>query len=162
MILAKLGLENKQVLNAWQKCISWEGGGTTKNTSFTFFPKAISDLHFSDHVSFFPFLFSFFSSSSPSLSVSLSLCHSDCRVKLWNYVPGLTPCLPRRVLAIKGRATSLPWSSSFFSTLLLTFSCCVLPPCLSLSSLSLSLGADFSCFLTVCNAYLLFFPLKGQ
>uniref|UniRef100_A0A8C5NT42 Kinesin family member 21B n=1 Tax=Junco hyemalis TaxID=40217 RepID=A0A8C5NT42_JUNHY len=28
---------------------------------------------------------------------------SDCRVKLWNYVPGLTPCLPRRVLAIKGR-----------------------------------------------------------
>uniref|UniRef100_I3KTA3 Kinesin-like protein KIF21B n=1 Tax=Oreochromis niloticus TaxID=8128 RepID=I3KTA3_ORENI len=30
---------------------------------------------------------------------------SDCRVKLWNYVPGLTPCLPRRVLAIKGRAT---------------------------------------------------------
>lgn len=34
---------------------------------------------------------------------------SDCRVKLWNYVPGLTPCLPRRVLAIKGRATSLPW-----------------------------------------------------
>uniref|UniRef100_A0A672IAY8 Kinesin family member 21B n=1 Tax=Salarias fasciatus TaxID=181472 RepID=A0A672IAY8_SALFA len=33
---------------------------------------------------------------------------SDCRVKLWNYVPGLTPCLPRRVLAIKGRATSLP------------------------------------------------------
>lgn len=35
-------------------------------------------------------------------------CHSDCRVKLWSYVPGLTPCLPRRVLAIKGRATSLP------------------------------------------------------
>ncbi len=34
---------------------------------------------------------------------------SDCRVKLWSYVPGLTPCLPRRVLAIKGRATSLPW-----------------------------------------------------
>ncbi|KAG8450958.1 hypothetical protein GDO86_003296 [Hymenochirus boettgeri] len=33
---------------------------------------------------------------------------SDCRVKLWVYVPGLTPCLPRRVLAIKGRATSLP------------------------------------------------------
>ncbi|XP_073176445.1 kinesin-like protein KIF21B isoform X7 [Lepidochelys kempii] len=33
---------------------------------------------------------------------------SDCRVKLWTYVPGLTPCLPRRVLAIKGRATSLP------------------------------------------------------
>ncbi|EPQ20346.1 Kinesin-like protein KIF21B [Myotis brandtii] len=33
---------------------------------------------------------------------------SDCRVKLWNYVPGLTPCLPRRVLAIKGRATTLP------------------------------------------------------
>ncbi|XP_061840908.1 kinesin-like protein KIF21B isoform X7 [Nerophis lumbriciformis] len=33
---------------------------------------------------------------------------SDCRVKLWNYVPGLTPCLPRRVLAIKSRATSLP------------------------------------------------------
>uniref|UniRef100_A0A6Q2Z4S1 Kinesin motor domain-containing protein n=1 Tax=Esox lucius TaxID=8010 RepID=A0A6Q2Z4S1_ESOLU len=33
---------------------------------------------------------------------------SDCRVKLWSYVPGLTPCLPRRVLAIKGRATSLP------------------------------------------------------
>uniref|UniRef100_A0A2K5LC24 Kinesin-like protein KIF21B n=1 Tax=Cercocebus atys TaxID=9531 RepID=A0A2K5LC24_CERAT len=32
---------------------------------------------------------------------------SDCRVKLWNYVPGLTPCLPRRVLAIKGRATTL-------------------------------------------------------
>uniref|UniRef100_A0A672SP65 Kinesin-like protein KIF21B n=1 Tax=Sinocyclocheilus grahami TaxID=75366 RepID=A0A672SP65_SINGR len=28
---------------------------------------------------------------------------SDCRVKLWSYVPGLTPCLPRRVLAIKGR-----------------------------------------------------------
>lgn len=36
---------------------------------------------------------------------------SDCRVKLWSYVPGLTPCLPRRVLAIKGRATSLPWLS---------------------------------------------------
>ncbi|XP_055274917.1 kinesin-like protein KIF21B isoform X5 [Moschus berezovskii] len=33
---------------------------------------------------------------------------SDCRVKLWNYVPGLTPCLPRRVLAIKGRATTMP------------------------------------------------------
>ncbi|XP_064858104.1 kinesin-like protein KIF21B [Oncorhynchus nerka] len=33
---------------------------------------------------------------------------SDCRVKLWSYVPGLTPCLPRRVLAIKCRATSLP------------------------------------------------------
>ncbi|XP_047560871.1 kinesin-like protein KIF21B isoform X1 [Lutra lutra] len=33
---------------------------------------------------------------------------SDCRVKVWNYVPGLTPCLPRRVLAIKGRATTLP------------------------------------------------------
>ncbi|XP_041437974.1 kinesin-like protein KIF21B isoform X3 [Xenopus laevis] len=33
---------------------------------------------------------------------------SDCRVKLWVYIPGLTPCLPRRVLAIKGRATSLP------------------------------------------------------
>ncbi|XP_069800719.1 kinesin-like protein KIF21B isoform X2 [Dendropsophus ebraccatus] len=33
---------------------------------------------------------------------------SDCRVKLWLYVPGLTPCLPRRVLAIKSRATSLP------------------------------------------------------
>ncbi|KAF7208409.1 kinesin-like protein KIF21B isoform X1 [Nothobranchius furzeri] len=33
---------------------------------------------------------------------------SDCRVKLWSYVPGLTPCLPRRVLAIKGRAISLP------------------------------------------------------
>ncbi|XP_037388211.1 kinesin-like protein KIF21B isoform X4 [Pygocentrus nattereri] len=33
---------------------------------------------------------------------------SDCRVKLWSYIPGLTPCLPRRVLAIKGRATSLP------------------------------------------------------
>ncbi|KAK6321798.1 hypothetical protein J4Q44_G00087740 [Coregonus suidteri] len=33
---------------------------------------------------------------------------SDCRVKLWSYVPGLTPCLPRRVLAIKGRTTSLP------------------------------------------------------
>ncbi|XP_056413585.1 kinesin-like protein KIF21B isoform X2 [Hyla sarda] len=33
---------------------------------------------------------------------------SDCRVKLWTYVPGFTPCLPRRVLAIKGRATSLP------------------------------------------------------
>uniref|UniRef100_A0A8C8SEC2 Kinesin family member 21B n=1 Tax=Pelusios castaneus TaxID=367368 RepID=A0A8C8SEC2_9SAUR len=33
---------------------------------------------------------------------------SDCRVKLWTYVPGLTPCLPRRVLAIKGRASSLP------------------------------------------------------
>uniref|UniRef100_A0A2K6UB21 Kinesin-like protein KIF21B n=1 Tax=Saimiri boliviensis boliviensis TaxID=39432 RepID=A0A2K6UB21_SAIBB len=32
---------------------------------------------------------------------------SDCRVKLWNYVPGLTPCLPRRVLAIKGRATTI-------------------------------------------------------
>uniref|UniRef100_A0A6Q2Z8S5 Kinesin motor domain-containing protein n=1 Tax=Esox lucius TaxID=8010 RepID=A0A6Q2Z8S5_ESOLU len=31
---------------------------------------------------------------------------SDCRVKLWSYVPGLTPCLPRRVLAIKGRATT--------------------------------------------------------
>lgn len=52
---------------------------------------------------------------SPFFCLSLSLllptshlCHSDCRVKLWNYVPGLTPCLPRRVLAIKGRATSLP------------------------------------------------------
>ncbi|XP_016006064.2 kinesin-like protein KIF21B isoform X2 [Rousettus aegyptiacus] len=33
---------------------------------------------------------------------------SDCRVKLWTYVSGLTPCLPRRVLAIKGRATTLP------------------------------------------------------
>uniref|UniRef100_A0A4W3GPU5 Kinesin-like protein KIF21B n=1 Tax=Callorhinchus milii TaxID=7868 RepID=A0A4W3GPU5_CALMI len=33
---------------------------------------------------------------------------SDCRVKLWNYVAGLTPCLPRRVLAIKGRASSVP------------------------------------------------------
>ncbi|XP_069094988.1 kinesin-like protein KIF21B isoform X2 [Pleurodeles waltl] len=33
---------------------------------------------------------------------------SDCRVKVWSYVPGLTPCLPRRVLAIKGRAASLP------------------------------------------------------
>uniref|UniRef100_A0A671WEW5 Kinesin-like protein KIF21B n=1 Tax=Sparus aurata TaxID=8175 RepID=A0A671WEW5_SPAAU len=32
---------------------------------------------------------------------------SDCRVKLWSYVPGLTPCLPRRVLAIKGRATTV-------------------------------------------------------
>uniref|UniRef100_A0A8D2JC64 Kinesin-like protein KIF21B n=1 Tax=Varanus komodoensis TaxID=61221 RepID=A0A8D2JC64_VARKO len=50
---------------------------------------------------------------------------SDCRVKLWNYVPGLTPCLPRRVLAIKGRATT-----------------------------------DLSCFLTVCKAYLLFFPFR--
>uniref|UniRef100_A0A8C4H736 Kinesin-like protein KIF21B n=1 Tax=Dicentrarchus labrax TaxID=13489 RepID=A0A8C4H736_DICLA len=36
---------------------------------------------------------------------------SDCRVKLWSYVPGLTPCLPRRVLAIKGRfSISLPAS----------------------------------------------------
>lgn len=43
------------------------------------------------------------SSASPPLSP-----HSDCRVKLWNYVPGLTPCLPRRVLAIKGRATTMP------------------------------------------------------
>ncbi|KAM7050190.1 kinesin-like protein KIF21B isoform 2-T2 [Molossus nigricans] len=33
---------------------------------------------------------------------------SDGRVKLWSYIPGLTPCLPRRVLAIKGRATTLP------------------------------------------------------
>ncbi|XP_059806391.1 kinesin-like protein KIF21B isoform X3 [Hypanus sabinus] len=33
---------------------------------------------------------------------------SDCRVKLWNYVAGLTPCLPRRVLAIKSRASSIP------------------------------------------------------
>uniref|UniRef100_A0A803TFD8 Kinesin-like protein KIF21B n=1 Tax=Anolis carolinensis TaxID=28377 RepID=A0A803TFD8_ANOCA len=48
---------------------------------------------------------------------------SDCRVKLWNYVPGLTPCLPRRVLAIKGRATSLdmpvflpPSSQLFFAS----------------------------------------------
>ncbi|XP_043932542.1 kinesin-like protein KIF21B isoform X2 [Protopterus annectens] len=39
---------------------------------------------------------------------SIFTASSDCRVKLWNYVPGLTPCLPRRVLAIKGRATSLP------------------------------------------------------
>uniref|UniRef100_A0A452SQE2 Kinesin-like protein KIF21B n=1 Tax=Ursus americanus TaxID=9643 RepID=A0A452SQE2_URSAM len=37
---------------------------------------------------------------------------SDCRVKVWNYVPGLTPCLPRRVLAIKGRATTLPSPSA--------------------------------------------------
>uniref|UniRef100_A0A452SQ85 Kinesin-like protein KIF21B n=1 Tax=Ursus americanus TaxID=9643 RepID=A0A452SQ85_URSAM len=36
---------------------------------------------------------------------------SDCRVKVWNYVPGLTPCLPRRVLAIKGRATTLCFST---------------------------------------------------
>ncbi|XP_014388872.1 PREDICTED: kinesin-like protein KIF21B [Myotis brandtii] len=43
---------------------------------------------------------------APPLSASLP--RSDCRVKLWNYVPGLTPCLPRRVLAIKGRATTLP------------------------------------------------------
>lgn len=42
------------------------------------------------------------------LFLSTSPPHSDCRVKLWNYVPGLTPCLPRRVLAIKGRATTLP------------------------------------------------------
>uniref|UniRef100_A0A3Q1JJD9 Kinesin motor domain-containing protein n=1 Tax=Anabas testudineus TaxID=64144 RepID=A0A3Q1JJD9_ANATE len=34
---------------------------------------------------------------------------SDCRVKLWSYVPGLTPCLPRRVLAIKGRATMVQY-----------------------------------------------------
>lgn len=47
--------------------------------------------------------------SPPVSSASLPLSpHSDCRVKLWNYVPGLTPCLPRRVLAIKGRATTLP------------------------------------------------------
>lgn len=45
----------------------------------------------------------------PLLSASLPLSpNSDCRVKVWNYVPGLTPCLPRRVLAIKGRATTLP------------------------------------------------------
>lgn len=43
---------------------------------------------------------------SPSLPTAAP--SSDCRVKLWSYVPGLTPCLPRRVLAIKGRATSLP------------------------------------------------------
>lgn len=49
-----------------------------------------------------------FPSSCPS-AFPRSVKPSDCRVKLWNYVPGLTPCLPRRVLAIKGRATSLPW-----------------------------------------------------
>uniref|UniRef100_A0A8C3RRL2 Kinesin-like protein KIF21B n=1 Tax=Chelydra serpentina TaxID=8475 RepID=A0A8C3RRL2_CHESE len=54
---------------------------------------------------------------------------SDCRVKLWTYVPGLTPCLPRRVLAIKGR----PLSGS-------------LACFLSFSLLSLS---GLSCFLTV-------------
>ncbi|KAG8518022.1 Kinesin-like protein KIF21B [Galemys pyrenaicus] len=49
------------------------------------------------------------SPSPPSrLSSARLFVHSDCRVKLWNYVPGLTPCLPRRVLAIKGRATTLP------------------------------------------------------
>lgn len=55
---------------------------------------------------FSPFLF--LCLSLPLLLPTSHLCHSDCRVKLWNYVPGLTPCLPRRVLAIKGRATSLP------------------------------------------------------
>lgn len=55
---------------------------------------------------FSPFLF--LCLSLPLLLPPSHLCHSDCRVKLWNYVPGLTPCLPRRVLAIKGRATSLP------------------------------------------------------
>lgn len=55
---------------------------------------------------FSPFLFLCLSLSL--LLPTSHLCHSDCRVKLWNYVPGLTPCLPRRVLAIKGRATSLP------------------------------------------------------
>uniref|UniRef100_A0A665WSP9 Kinesin-like protein KIF21B n=1 Tax=Echeneis naucrates TaxID=173247 RepID=A0A665WSP9_ECHNA len=44
---------------------------------------------------------------------------SDCRVKLWSYVPGLTPCLPRRVLAIKGRATSLPTYTLFAPVLFL-------------------------------------------
>lgn len=72
-----------------------------------------------DHITHFPSLMESLSSSFPtmflfSLSVflsfclSVSMCRSDCRVKLWTYVPGLTPCLPRRVLAIKGRATSLP------------------------------------------------------
>uniref|UniRef100_A0AAQ4Q7S9 Kinesin family member 21B n=1 Tax=Gasterosteus aculeatus aculeatus TaxID=481459 RepID=A0AAQ4Q7S9_GASAC len=42
---------------------------------------------------------------------------SDCRVKLWSYVPGLTPCLPRRVLAIKGRATTSELISTFFSVI---------------------------------------------
>ena len=46
--------------------------------------------------------------TSSLLSTSPFLPDSDCRVKLWNYVPGLTPCLPRRVLAIKGRATTMP------------------------------------------------------
>lgn len=55
---------------------------------------------------FSPFLFLCLSLSF--LLPTPHLCRSDCRVKLWNYVPGLTPCLPRRVLAIKGRATSLP------------------------------------------------------
>lgn len=47
----------------------------------------------------------------PAVHTPASVDPSDCRVKLWSYVPGLTPCLPRRVLAIKGRATSLPWLS---------------------------------------------------
>lgn len=71
---------------------------------------------------------------------------SDCRVKLWSYVPGLTPCLPRRVLAIKGRATSLPWLPLLCSPTLLSSGTLLtnfhLPvpavcrsPCLSISSL---------------------------
>lgn len=63
-------------------------------------------------------------SNSPCLPPPLSLppCadRSDCRVKLWTYVPGLTPCLPRRVLAIKGRATSLPWLPLLSSPTLLS------------------------------------------
>lgn len=72
------------------------------------------------HINPFSFLMESLISSFPTMFLfvlfsllllphfSISLCHSDCRVKLWTYVPGLTPCLPRRVLAIKGRATSLP------------------------------------------------------
>uniref|UniRef100_A0A8D2KVC4 Kinesin-like protein KIF21B n=1 Tax=Varanus komodoensis TaxID=61221 RepID=A0A8D2KVC4_VARKO len=50
---------------------------------------------------------------------------SDCRVKLWNYVPGLTPCLPRRVLAIKGRLANFIWDLNWCLELL---SCPVSPP----------------------------------
>uniref|UniRef100_G1KJM5 Kinesin-like protein KIF21B n=1 Tax=Anolis carolinensis TaxID=28377 RepID=G1KJM5_ANOCA len=70
---------------------------------------------------------------------------SDCRVKLWNYVPGLTPfCL------------DLPpvFSSAYL------FLLCSLSP-ISFSTLPLSLRADLSYFLTVCNDYLLFFPFRA-
>lgn len=71
---------------------------------------------------------------------------SDCRVKLWTYVPGLTPCLPRRVLAIKGRATSLPWlspSARWPSS----------PLVLSLSSLIFHPPCPSSAFLPSCSFF---------